>query len=368
MLQQPPFRIKDKLTSVLWITLFWLFLALYQYGDRYSTLSNFGSIDETYRHWPFIRNLLFTVTLGGIVVGTGLVFLWEKWLRKLSYARALTYIVIFYSVFFFSITGLAIFTFAPNDPSIIERETMFLTAVSTLFNINILPTYLFWLFICLLTILFLLVRDNFGSKTFTAFMLGKYFRPKREERVFMFMDLKSSTSIAEKLGEERYFQFLNDTFKLSTPAILASGGEIYQYVGDEMTVSWTTKAGFKKANCLRCFFEVKRALEAQREYFAKDYGVIPEFKAGLHYGHVVAGEIGIVKRAIVYSGDVLNTTARIQSLCKEINMEVVLSKKLSDRLDLGQLNKLLKPLGKINLRGKMENTELVTLADPKTSD
>jgi adenylate cyclase len=175
------------------------------------------------------------------------------------------------------------------------------------------------------------------------------------------MDLKSSTTIAEKLGEELYFNFLNDTFSIATPGILVTQGEIYQYVGDEIVISWITKNGINKANCINCYYKMVTMLKDKSDYFDKKYGTQPQFKAGLHFGNVITGEMGIVKREIVYSGDVLNTASRIQSLCNEMNTEILISNDLVKLINLSFLHKKVKSIGKINLRGKQEEIELVTL-------
>ena len=49
------------------------------------------------------------------------------------------------------------------------------------------------------------------------------------------------------------------------------------------------------------------------------YGVVPEFKAGFHVGFATVGEIGVLKKIIAFSGDVLNTTSRIQSNCNKFD-------------------------------------------------
>lgn len=354
-------EIKDKIISVFWITFFWFLLSIYQYADRYSILVNNDCVDDSYEHGPFIKGMVITVLLAGSIVGTSLVFIWETWLRKLAYLRALGYIILFYTTFYIVITVLATFSFSKDDPGILIDNSLFKTIINTVFNINALPNFLFWLFISLFSIIFLLIRDKFGPKTFLGFVTGKYFRPKREERIFMFMDLKSSTTIAEKLGEEKYFNFLNDTFKLSTPGILSTEGEIYQYVGDEIVVSWKNKKGIFKANCIQCYFEMVRLLQNKAAYFERKYGIQPKFKAGLHHGHVIAGEMGIIKREIVYSGDVLNTASRIQALCNQMNTEIIISKKLMDKIDVTYLAQKIKYIGEIDLRGKLEKVELVTL-------
>ena len=104
-------------------------------------------------------------------------------------------------------------------------------------------------------------------------------------------------------------------------------------------------------------------LEDKSAYFNDTYGTQPLFKAGLHYGHVITCEMGIVKLEIVYSGDVLNTASRIQSLCNDMKTEILLSNSLMTLIDLKFLHKKIKSIGHINLRGKQELIELVTLLD-----
>jgi len=207
----------------------------------------------------------------------------------------------------------------------------------------------------------LLVNDKYGPGVFAAFLLGKYFHPKKEERIFMFLDLRASTAIAEKLGEDRYFNFLKDVFEHATPSILYSKGEIYQYVGDEIVISWKTHKGTENANCIRCFFDIQRSLNDKADYYQEKYGVLPEFKAGLHYGYVMAGEIGVVKREIAFSGDVLNTAARIQSKCNELGVNILLSKFLLDKLNLQPDAYTPTMMGDIVLRGKEQSLALFTV-------
>jgi adenylate cyclase len=142
--------------------------------------------------------------------------------------------------------------------------------------------------------------------------------------------------------------------------VLDTKGEIYQYVGDEMVVSWSLKDGLEKGNCINCFFGIQRALQDKKSEFLSEYEVAPEFKAGMHMGYVMSGEIGVVKREIAYSGDVLNTTARIQSKCNEFGVDILVSEALMRNLPESSGTKG-KSLGFIPLRGKEHNLELYTL-------
>jgi adenylate cyclase len=177
----------------------------------------------------------------------------------------------------------------------------------------------------------------------------------------MFLDLNSSTSIAERLGDEKYHELLKDFFSDITNPILDNNGEIYQYVGDEVIVAWKYEDGIKDSQCVKCFFDIKVHLEKIKEKYINRYGFVPSFKAGLHYGKVVAGEIGLIKRDITYSGDVLNTTSRILTLCKEFNAEILTSADLLAVLGLPN-NYAARQLGSIKLRGKEKEVLLSTLS------
>ncbi|AUC15870.1 hypothetical protein BTO06_12225 [Tenacibaculum sp. SZ-18] len=348
------YSIKGKIITVLWITLIWTLIRLFILFETYAVNTDSLELNE-----GIVSSILIIISAGSII-GTSLVFLWERWLRRIVYFKAMFYILLFYSFVFFIFRPLEVVLTELNSSKQAMDTEIFVLKFKEAFNLVLLVNYIYWLVVTLMTILFLFIRDKFGPITFVNFLKGKYLRPKREERIFMFMDLKSSTAIAERLGEERYFNFLNDTFRIATPGILLTQGEIYQYVGDEIVISWLIKKGVNKANCIRCYFEIIELLKEQSVYFDETYGTQPLFKAGLHFGHVITGEMGIVKREIVYSGDVLNTASRIQSLCKEMNTDILLSNNLMKQIDLKFLDKEFKSVGNITLRGKQQKIELVT--------
>ena len=179
-------------------------------------------------------------------------------------------------------------------------------------------------------------------------------------RIFMFLDITSSTSIAEKLGHLKYFELLNDFFNDVAESIERNKGEIYQYVGDEVVVSWPYKEGIENANCVKCFYDIIDTMARLKPKYMERYNLVPGFKAGLHYGKVSTGVIGTLKREIIYTGDVLNTASRIEGQCNSYNVNILLSKDLIDKLpDLKLFSS--KKLGEINLRGKSSTMTLYTL-------
>jgi adenylate cyclase len=199
-----------------------------------------------------------------------------------------------------------------------------------------------------------------GEGALLKFLLGKYRKPSGEHRIFMFLDLKSSTTLAEKLGLENYYSLLNDFFHEISEPVRSTNAEIYQYVGDEVVLTWRTREGIDNSNCLKIFFEIKEKVYANRKYYRSKYGAIPEFKAGLHIGEVISAQIGDIKREIVYNGDVLNTSARIQEQCNILNRQLLLSGKLLSQLNIENEYKAEK-LETVQLRGKESSIELYSL-------
>ena len=208
-----------------------------------------------------------------------------------------------------------------------------------------------WSFVVAITQLLLQVNSKFGQANFWNIIRGRYNRPQAEKRIFMFLDINSSTSIAEQLGDERYHSLLKDFFADITLPILENKGNIYQYVGDEVIVAWNYEDGKENMHCLKCFFDMKLHILKNKDKYLDRYGLVPSFKAGIHCGTVIAGEVGIIKRDITYSGDVLNTTSRILNKCTEFKEEVIACSDLL--LELRFLKDYVtKPLGAIKLKGK----------------
>ncbi len=113
-------------------------------------------------------------------------------------------------------------------------------------------------------------------------------------------------------------------------------------------------------HCLKCFFDMKLHILKNKDKYLERYGLVPFFKAGIHCGTVIAGEVGIIKRDITYSGDVLNTTSRILNKCTEFKEEVIACSDLL--LELHFLKDYVtKPLGAIKLRGKEKEVLLSAL-------
>ena len=204
------------------------------------------------------------------------------------------------------------------------------------------------------------VNLYFGENNLWKLLRGKYYHPHEEDRILMFLDLKSSTTHAERLGHIRYSAMIRDCFN-DLGVVMDYGAEIYQYVGDEAILTWSIKRGTKHANCLRAFFRFKDQLAKRRAYYMKEYDAMPVFKAGIHAGIVTVTEVGKFKKEIAYHGDTINTAARIQGKCNELQQELLISGSLKDQLDTEEYR--FDRMGSLALRGKQEEVSVFAVRE-----
>ena len=69
-------------------------------------------------------------------------------------------------------------------------------------------------------------------------LTGRYYYPREEERIVLFLDLVDLTSIAERIGNVRFHAMLSETFTRLSQVVTDFGGEVYRYVGDALIATW----------------------------------------------------------------------------------------------------------------------------------
>lgn len=215
--------------------------------------------------------------------------------------------------------------------------------------------------IILLIQVYSLLNSFLGRGMLFRLFFGVYHRPREEEKTFMFLDIKSSTSIAEKIGHLHFLQLLQDFFTDLSEAVAISRGEIYKYVGDEAIIIWDVKSGRANTGPVDCFFELRKSVRSRSDYYSKKYGIVPGFKAGVHSGRVVIGEIGVEKKEISYLGDVINTTARIEGECNRLAQELLVSRDAAEIMHLESKYRI-ESIGEVSLRGKDRPMPLLVIS------
>lgn len=308
---------------------------------------------------------IISVFFIGCLVGFIEVRFINKFFVAKSFPTKLISKFIIYVVFMLSV----MFVFYHLAASIEMQKSVFSNVVSErykafFFSITNISTSIQLGFSLLLSLLYAEIRDNLGQNVLLNFFTGKYHKPIVERRIFMFTDMKDSTTIAEKLGNVKYFNFLRSYYNDLSGAILNHNGEVYQYIGDEIVISWHDVSQNSTQNSVNCFFAMKKELLEKRDVYLKEYGVFPEFKAAIHKGEVTVGEIGALKKEIFFTGDVLNTTARIQSLCSKFKMDLLVSKLIVNDLKCKK-NLIIKHIESRTLKGK---TKVITIFGIKNKE
>jgi adenylate cyclase len=190
-----------------------------------------------------------------------------------------------------------------------------------------------------------------GYRALVDILFGRYHRSRMEERFFLFVDIAGSTALAERLGPDAVHRFLGEVFRVASDPIDDHQGEVYQYVGDEIVITWTVAEGRDAARPLACFFAVERALERAAPEFERAFGAVPRLRAALHGGSVITGEVGGSRRAIVYHGDVMNTASRMEQAARDLQRQFLVSGDALERL-AGLDGFAIEDLGLQQLRGR----------------
>jgi adenylate cyclase len=206
------------------------------------------------------------------------------------------------------------------------------------------------------------VSKKFGHGVMLGMLFGRYHQPREESRIVMFLDLKSSTTHAEKLGHIRYSRLIQDCFFDLNTVLIAYEAYIYKYVGDEAILSWTMDSGIKMANCLQIFFGFHKRLEERKEWYLSEYGIQPIFKAGLNVGQITIAEVGEDRREIEYHGDVLNTAARIQGQCNLYGKRILISEDLNELLKEDS-DYQFEEIGELELKGKNQKVRIYSVEE-----
>lgn len=302
-----------------------------------------------------LANILVGLIIGGLEV----VYLEKRFSNRTLSAKFFYKFLIYLSLFIIIIVVFfPVASSLETGISLLEADAWqklgrFLISISFL-------TTLFHLSVKLMvSLIYSAISENLGHHVFLNFFSGKYHQPKIEKRIFMFLDMKSSTTIAENLGHVKYFKLLDTYYNIMSDSIINSFGEVYQYIGDEIVISWEPGKGIGQASCIKCFFDIRDHLNEQKEVLFNEFGFEIGFKAGVHFGEVTIGEIGALKKEIVFTGDVLNTTARIQSLCKELQSDLLISSAIKELLP--HSNYQYSSKGEIELKGRNKKEELFSV-------
>ncbi|WP_020530405.1 adenylate/guanylate cyclase domain-containing protein [Flexithrix dorotheae] len=338
---QPNLLVSTLKKGLLWTLSLAFFIFIRFYG-----IENFNGINP-------IDNLGLSMPLLlilGLIFGFSFTLLEKFYYKRFSHKTSFGKVVLI-SIFYYIITLclllFILFLFFLKQ----SHQPFSLTNLEKFFFDDSITTFLVFIFVTTCIFGFFKQMDRkFGPGNMFKMLKGDFYSPKEETRIFMFLDLNSSTSIAEELGHVRYSQLLQDCFH-DVSIVQKYKAEIYQYVGDEVVLTWPIKNGIDNNNVIQAYFAFIDVLAKRKDYYFSQYGFLPSFKAGVHFGKVTVTEVGEVKREIAFHGDVLNTASRIQGKCNEIGELFLVSSEFAN-LSHRPSTITFKSIGEIYLKGK----------------
>lgn len=312
-----------------------------------SIVRGVGTTEQGSLQFGFFSSMAIALTLGpliGAISGYAQIFSEERVYKRISIQKLLLLRLLYIFLFIITLTVIAYGTYQLYFGT-------HLGLIEFAFDKGSFAIYFYVFTVDIFMTILRQVNLMLGENNLWKFLMGKFYTPREEERIFMFLDLQSSTQLAEKLGHIKYSMMIQDCFD-DLGVVAENEAEIYQYVGDEVILTWKLNDGLRNENCINAYFNFMEQLQSKQEEYMNKYGVLPFFKAGLNVGVVTVTEVGRYKKEIAYHGDTINTAARIQSKCNDFKKGLLLSETLLSKLELEHYS--FEQLGSIALRGKQQ--------------
>lgn len=359
---------RDQFFKILFLVTFWIVAAVFYVFlemaiEDYS--AEFRNIDSSAYNLTRVLIIAVIATLigGTIIAFFEVVYFSKKFTRK-PLGIVLLIKNLFYLANIFIFTSLATLV---SSSFILESSLFSQPVLESYYQYLISPKIwamtLYWGFTIMLSLFILNISEKLGSGVLLNYILGKYHRPKEESRIFMFIDLTSSSAYAEQLGHIKYSKLIQDCFYDLNDVIHDYDVQIYQYVGDEAVLTWQKEKGIEGNKCIKIYFAFDKAIQRRSEYYNLEYGVVPEFKAGANFGFVTIAEVGQSKKELAYHGDAINTAAHLRSVCGQNSRRLLISADLLSVLKDVDDEFNIEYMGVCELKGKKNVVGLFSVSE-----
>lgn len=342
------------------LILAWLFIFYFYYFLVYWGTGNLLP-EGVLKSYIFSYKAHIEIALGSVFFGFlfGLIdtttdqrFIKERSFTFIIIIKSMLYLIAFLIASIFIVTIFNAFNILPFN------------VINELAHFYSLPLILSFFFYFTASIIFLNValqiNKKFGPGELIKIISGKYHKPREETRIFLFLDMRSSTTIAEKLGNKAYSQLIRQCFLDLSDSVLKYNATIYQHVGDEILLTWKKGKKSKNIDAILLFFEFRNRLMKRNAFYKKKFGIFPEFKAALHMGDIVVAETGDLKREIAFHGDVMNTTARLEKQCNKYNKDFLISESAKEYIPI-KYPYSIHYVDRVLLRGKNNYIEIYSI-------
>ncbi len=187
---------------------------------------------------------------------------------------------------------------------------------------------------------------------------------EEKEISIMFADIRSFTTLSEKLTPTQVTMLLHDYFTPVTKSIIKNQGTLDKFIGDAVMCFWNAPLDVKDHQKLavKTGFEMLDSLVLLNQIFKDKYGIEIDIGIGIHSGRCRVGNMGsadLFDYTII--GDNVNLTSRLEGLTKFYGVKIIVSKAVTDYLPD---TILLQELDQVRVKGKTEPVGIYTAFQP----
>lgn len=180
--------------------------------------------------------------------------------------------------------------------------------------------------------------------------------------VVVFIDMRGSTALAEAKMPYDVLFILNLFFKEMTRALTRTGGHYANFTGDGLMALYglDDHDGRQAAvQALRGAHDMLACLDDLNAHLRHELSEPLRIGIGIHFGEAIVGAMGPPRSQIITAiGDTVNTAARLESLSKDYNAPLIVSKQVAAAAGLDLAGE---PLHRTTVRGRTETVEFYAL-------
>ncbi len=185
----------------------------------------------------------------------------------------------------------------------------------------------------------------------------------QKQMTVLFSDIRSFTSLSEKMTPQENFNFLNAYLKRIGPTIRSNAGFVDKYIGDALMALFPDSP----ERAIDTALLMQRAvIDYNLQRKASGYDEIA-IGIGIHYGNLMLGTIGEENRMeTTVISDVVNLSSRIEGLTKYYNVEILVSDKLFN--EIPNMDKYQhRVVDTVIVKGRREPVTVIEILDPATT-
>jgi class 3 adenylate cyclase len=215
------------------------------------------------------------------------------------------------------------------------------------------------------------IKEAFGkymSRPIADFILNSeqetHLGGRQIDVAVLFTDIRNFTPLSEQSTPQEVVNVLNEYFSLVVEAIHNRQGVLDKFIGDcAMGVFGLDDSESPCDNAMKAALDIRRGLSEINHKFESQGLPAISIGTGVHFGPVVAGNIG-TKDRLEYTviGDTVNTASRLESLTKEITSTIAVSTEVYSRVGK-EVKSRLTYLGSYELKGKTAPCPVYGLGD-----